>query len=384
MLRKILFFVSLSFIFFENFAQNVGVGVSNPSYRLDIADRIRLRGGGTNETSPGIWLNNINNSGLVGFMGVYNDNYMGWYGNSGASWTLMMNVSNGNIGIGNQNPAFKLDISDRMRIRSGAGASTAGIYFNKADNSTAQAFVGMRDDNYVGLFGVPLNNWGLLMNTSNGNVGLGNNTSPQALLHIVKGQRTNGPLLSSSAAVIEGDQGGWLQLSNNNNIEGGILSGNQVTAIRSAVIFGADSSLQLRSGGNFTRLSLAKTGEATFSQGITVSGEVMRPSTGSANLVPICYGSVNVFGIRQGGTSNFSAEYVFNGLYRITITGVNYNEVDYCVFITPISALDASTRFRTFFVAESSDQPGKIEVGFGNPTTGSYATTAFNFIVYKL
>lgn len=384
---------------------NTGIGVSNPSFRLDIADRIRLRSGGTNATSPGLWLNNINNSGQLGFMGVYDDTYMGWYGNGGASWTLMMNVANGNIGIGNQNPTFKLDISDRMRIRSGSGANTAGLYFNKADNSNVQAFMGMKDDNYVGLFGVPLNNWGLLMNTANGNIGI-NNASPQALLHVVRGLKTNGPLHPTAAAIFEGDQDSWIQLSNNNNREGGILSGNQQTAIRSGIIFGTDSSLQLRSGGNFTRLTIDKTGDASFSGDASISGnasisgtanitgnatisgqanvignavitgEVRRPATGSANLVPICMGSVNLVGTILGGTGNFSVDWISDGYYIITISGESYNTSNYITHITPITS---STRFVR--VVENNQQ---IHVRInGEGITGSVATS-FHFTVYKL
>ncbi len=360
---------------------NTGIGVSDPSFRLDIANRIRLRGGGTNATSPGIWLNNINNSGQVGFMGVYDDTYMGWYGNGGAAWTLMMNVANGNIGIGNQNPSFKLDISDRMRIRSGAGANTAGLYFNKADNSNVQAFMGMKDDNYVGLFGVPQNNWGFLMNTVNGNIGI-NTASPQALLHIVRGAKTNGPVIPTAAAIIEGNLGGWIQLSNNNNIEGGILSGNQQTEIRSGIVFGTDSSVQLRSGGNFTNLNLDKNGNANFNADINVdinakiSGEVRRPSTGTANLVPICYGSINSSGGILSGTGNFSVEWTAaTGQYRITITGENYTQNGYCTFITPQSATLKTYNTR-------GDQgTGYIFINIFDNNTST--PTAFHFMVFK-
>ena len=213
------------------------------------------------------------------------------------------------------------------------------------------------------------------MNTSNGNVGI-NNTSPQALLHIVKGQGTNGPFISSPAAVIEGDQGGWLQFSNNNNIESGILSGNQVTAIRSAVIFGSDSSLKLRSGGNFTRLTLTKTGEVNFSSSINVTADVKRPSTGTANLVPICYGSVNLVGTILSGTGNFSVLWTGAGNYRITITGEDYNESDYCVFITPIGDVIRFSTIREVF--------GESYISLRIYNSDHISTeTDFNFIVYK-
>ena len=377
MIKKfIAFHAFLLQLFIPGIAQNVGIGNVNPSFPLDVSGQLRIRS--TNGVSTaGIYFNKIDNSTTQAYVGMQSDSYVGFFGVPLNAWGMLMNTTTGNVGIGNINPQYLLDISGRMRIRSQDGVNTAGIYFNKIDNSNTQAFIGMQSDNYVGLFGVPLNNWGLLMNTSNGNVGLGNNTSPQALLHIVRGQRTNGPLVSSAAAVIEGDQGGWLQLSNNNNIEGGILSGNQVTAIRSAVIFGTDSSLLLRSGGNFTRLTLTKTGEANFSQGITVSGEVKRPSTGSANLVPICYGSVNLIGEVQSGTGNFSVEWTGSGNYHITIPGEDYNVSDYCVFISPVGIDDQrSFTLRTVFDTEY------IYLRIYN-SAGTSTATAFNFIVYK-
>jgi hypothetical protein len=133
----------------------------------------------------------------------------------------------------------------------------------------------------------------------------------------------------------------------------------------------------LRSGGNFTRLTLTKTGEANFSQGITVTGEVKRPSTGSANLVPICYGSVNLIGVVQSGTGNFSVEWTGAGNYQITITGVDYNESDYCVFVSPVGIDDQrSYTVRTVFDTEY------IYLRIYN-SAGSSTSTAFNFIVYK-
>jgi hypothetical protein len=227
MIKKLIaFHAFLLQLFIPGIAQNVGIRNTNPSFPLDVSGQLRIRSTDAVSTA-GIYFNKIDNTTTQAYVGMHSDSYVGFFGVPLNQWGMLMNTTTGNVGIGNANPQFLLDISGRMRIRSQDGVNTSGIYFNKIDNSGTQAFIGMQSDNYVGLFGVPLNNWGLLMNTSNGNVGLGNNTSPQALLHVVRGQRTNGPLVSSSAAIIEGDQGGWLQLSNNNNIEGGILSGNQ-------------------------------------------------------------------------------------------------------------------------------------------------------------
>ena len=109
---------------------NVGIGNSDPEYLLDISNRIRLRGGGTGATSPGIWLNNVSNTGQVGFIGVFNDEYFGMYGSGGASWNLLMNKTNGFIGIGNQNPSQKLHVSGNI-CYTGTIAACSDMRFKK-------------------------------------------------------------------------------------------------------------------------------------------------------------------------------------------------------------------------------------------------------------
>jgi len=80
-------------------------------------------------------------------------------------------VVQGNVGIGNTNPAFALDVTGRSRIRTGGG--TAGIWFMNAANTVNRAFTGMANDDYVGFWGNNGAGWGLNMNVNNGNVGLG-------------------------------------------------------------------------------------------------------------------------------------------------------------------------------------------------------------------
>jgi hypothetical protein len=80
-------------------------------------------------------------------------------------------LSNGNTGIGVLNPAYVLDVATRMRIRSLPGI-TAGLWLNNDANTTTPAFIGMRSDTLAGFYG-NISNWGLLMNTNTGNVGIG-------------------------------------------------------------------------------------------------------------------------------------------------------------------------------------------------------------------
>ncbi|CAN5492729.1 hypothetical protein BH10BAC3_BH10BAC3_28510 [soil metagenome] len=393
----------------QGLTQNVGIGNTNPSFLLDVSSQVRIRSKDAVSTA-GIYFNKIDNTGLQAYVGMQSDNYVGLFGVPLNAWGMVMHTTSGNVGIGNLNPQYLLDVSGRMRLRSLGGFNTPGIYLNKADNTTPQAFIGMQSDSYVGMFGVPLNNWGLLMNTSSGFVGIGNNQTPQSPLHVVKGVKTNGPLLSTSALILDGSQGGWLQFSNNDNIEAGILSANQQTVIRSGIVFGTDSSVQIRAGGNFTRLTIDKlgnltsggnasisgsatiTGGANISGGAsitgnanisgsafvtsnaTITGEVRRPSTGSANLVPIAYGSVSLIGVIHSGTGNFTITWLGGGRYQLNITGETLNTTNFIFMVTPVGG---------------SVGPPTVGIANGELTivmqtlTGGFMDNDFHFVVYK-
>src|SRR5262249_40794959 len=80
----------------------------------------------------------------------------------------------GGVGIGINNPAYQLDVADRVRVRQGA-SPTAGILFYQNTPAADQAFVGMKDDTHVGFYGKTGAGWGMYMDTSNGNVTVGGN-----------------------------------------------------------------------------------------------------------------------------------------------------------------------------------------------------------------
>jgi hypothetical protein len=58
-----------------------------------------------------------------------------------------------------------LDVARRMRVRQGADQS-AGIWYFQSGTRSDRAFVGMADDNHVGLYGAQ-SGWGLLMDVTN-------------------------------------------------------------------------------------------------------------------------------------------------------------------------------------------------------------------------
>ena len=78
-------------------------------------------------------------------------------------------LRNGNVGVGITDPAFRLDIGDRMRIRSTVGY-TAGLWLNNDINTSSPAFIGMRLNDEVGFFGqTGAAGWRFYINTTTGN-----------------------------------------------------------------------------------------------------------------------------------------------------------------------------------------------------------------------
>jgi hypothetical protein len=73
---------------------NVGIGMY-PFYPLDINGRMRLSG--SNPNDPGIWLNDAGVD--RAFVGLENNNYIGFYGNQGAGWKFAMNTSTGALKV---------------------------------------------------------------------------------------------------------------------------------------------------------------------------------------------------------------------------------------------------------------------------------------------
>jgi hypothetical protein len=77
----------------------------------------------------------------------------------------------GSVAIGGPSvaPAQRLDVAGRIRLRQAGGAS-AGLWLHQDASNEDRAFVGMANDNQVGLWGNKGVGWGLLMDVANGNV----------------------------------------------------------------------------------------------------------------------------------------------------------------------------------------------------------------------
>jgi trimeric autotransporter adhesin len=80
---------------------NVGIGLSNPVYKLEVANRMRLHSQGSDGVTAGIFFNNYNNTaeeGFIGEVGPGAPNHLGIFG-SVSGWHFVMNTVSGNVGI---------------------------------------------------------------------------------------------------------------------------------------------------------------------------------------------------------------------------------------------------------------------------------------------
>jgi hypothetical protein len=93
----------------------VGIGTTSPGFPLDVNGRIRLRGVDASNTA-GLWLNDIANTNVTGFIGVAQDKRIGFYG-AVSGWSLIMNTDNGNVGIGTFNPAYKFSVNGTIQAK---------------------------------------------------------------------------------------------------------------------------------------------------------------------------------------------------------------------------------------------------------------------------
>ena len=196
----------------------------------------------------------------------------------------------------------------------------------------------------------------------NGKTGI-NTSSPLAMLHVSDGSSLVATASTNVVAFFENNASAFLQLASPVNNETGILSASPATNIRGGIIFTSDSAISFRSGGNTTRFQISK------------SGELTKNATGSANLVPVCYGSVAAAGTINSGSTNFSVTNPVAGQYDITITGENYLSSNFATTVTVISGT-------TLRHATTGASGGNLQVRIFD-SAGTQVNSSFHFIIFK-
>ncbi len=127
--------------------------INSGDVALDLRGRITMRNGtGPIDINygPGIWLTKADNSGTLGFIGVQNNQNMGFYGGPGG-WGLTYNALNSRVGIGNNNPnaplSFAATLEKKITLYPGATGDVGfGVSGNRlqiySDNPNADVAIG--------------------------------------------------------------------------------------------------------------------------------------------------------------------------------------------------------------------------------------------------
>jgi hypothetical protein len=131
----------------------------------------------------------------------------------------------------------------------------------------------------------------------------------------------------------------------------------------------------LRGDGNLG-LGVTNPGEKLDVLGnVRVDGEMNRPGTGAANLVPICYGNVSSSGGTNSGSGNFTVSHTTTGTYEITISGENFVVSQYTTVISPVNGT-------TPIIGTFTSGSGILRVNMFN-LAGTRVDNTFNFVVYQ-
>ena len=95
---------------------------------LDVPRRMRVRQGG--DASAGIWFFQTPEQQDRAFVGMATSSQVGFWGNTGAHWGLVMDTGTGNVGIGTQSTGAKLNVvspGTAISAQGGTGFLVSGV-----------------------------------------------------------------------------------------------------------------------------------------------------------------------------------------------------------------------------------------------------------------
>ena len=153
-------------------SQNVGIGATNPEYKLDIAGRARLRHVSDANTA-GLWFNNFANIPYT-FAGMRSDTIWGLYENG---FKFNFDMDNARLSIGSVIPQYPLVFShtlgDKISLYGGGGAPNADHYGLGIQGSLMQLFTPTSTSDIAFGYGRSAAFTERMRIKGNGNVGIG-------------------------------------------------------------------------------------------------------------------------------------------------------------------------------------------------------------------
>lgn len=301
----------------------------------------------------------------------------------GTSVMSFMETGNANTAVGSGAMSLVSQGDSNTAVGFRAGINTALQPIARSTAIGALATVGRSDAIVLG--SVPGENSA----TRGVFVGIGT-INPQRKLHIVDETPSGISSNANSSLVLEKNgSANYINLLNT-TAESGILfgvAGAPGGAANGGILYNNPSfaqGMQFRTGGNANRMVIDNLGNVGIGNNapaqkldvegnIRVAGEVYKGS-GTANLLPICYGSIAQAGTISTGTGNFSVTKAGTGIYDISITGETFSFSNYITSITPVSTAARSN------TATSSGGALRVRIF---DASGAAVDTPFHFIVFK-
>lgn len=128
--------------------------INNGEVSFQTSGRLQIK---TGTQTAGLWLSNAANSANSAFIGLANDNQVGFYGNTGALFGFTMNTTTGNVGIGMNGAtpprplSFPAALGEKIQLYPGpAGEVGIGVYGNElrlhCDNPGSKVSFGTQDN----------------------------------------------------------------------------------------------------------------------------------------------------------------------------------------------------------------------------------------------
>jgi len=290
-----------------------------------------------------------------------------------------------NVGINNNTPAGTLHITNKLALEPNLVlqnildfSNYASIrYFDRRlifqSTDFGGSFWDFRDNN--GITKIIMGSNGAI--DMKGDLTLGpfrslgvNTTNPSAPAHVINDGVSGGGFNAQAVMILEDNDHAYLQFSNPNNKEAGLLSGNAATTIRSGVIFSSDSAILFRAGGNSTRALISKAGDmgigtTTPEAKLDVNGDVKLGTNGTV-LASVIKATVNkdVPSIAANATSaqTFALANAATGS---------------SVMVSPSGVITAGLVIGSARVSSA----GTVEVRFVNTTGAAIDLAAMNFFI---